>query len=61
MDNSINNKRSKSAINVMKTLSLFTMEDMKSAHPLKVTFISNKKAKIVKAKAVSEMSTESSE
>ena len=46
------------ALKVMKNLSLMTKEDMMTTLPLKVTYISNKKAKIVKWKSISEDSTD---
>ena len=46
------------ALKVMKTLSLVTKEELKSASPLNVTYISNKKAKIVKCRKLSDASTD---
>jgi len=55
-------KKSKSAglnaLRVMKTLSLITKEDLKGATKLNVTYVSNKKAKIVKCKKMSDASTD---
>ena len=46
------------ALKVMKNLSFMTKEDMMTSAPLKVTYISNKRAKIVKWKSISEDSTD---
>ena len=50
--------QSTKAINVMKKLALFTEEDMKESKPLTVTYVSNKKARIVKTRRLSELSTD---
>ena len=47
------------ALKVMKTLSLFTQEDMKGSSPLRVTYISNKECRLVgKSAFYSSASTE---
>ena len=38
-------------------LSMIVAEDLKDARPLKVTFNSNKKARIVRARKISDIST----
>ena len=46
------------ALKVMRSLTFITKEDMITSTPLKVTYISNKRAKIVKCKSISEDSTD---
>lgn len=58
MNSTISTKTSTKAFSVMKALSAFTKEDMKTATELKVTYIPNKKAKIVRARRLSEVSTD---
>ena len=41
-------RNSMKALNIMKTLSKATEEDLKGTSPLSVTYVSNKDAKIVK-------------
>ena len=54
------NKKSKSlkVFNVMKTLSNLAMEEVKQTTPFKVTYIANKKAKIIHARRMSDVSTD---
>lgn len=49
------------AKNVMKTLTLFTQEELKGVRPFKVTYISNKKATIVGKRLFSSLSTDDEE
>ena len=54
------NKSTKSfnhILKVKKSLSLMIEEELKDAKPLKVTYISNKKAKIVRTRNISDVST----
>ena len=44
-------------LKVKKSLSLMIEEELKDARPLKVTYISNKKAKIVRTRNISDDST----
>ena len=46
---------------VMKTLSLFTKEELKGVQPFKVTYIGNKKATIVGKRLFSSLSTDDEE
>lgn len=53
-----NTKVNIKAFSVMKKLTSFVKEEMKELSPLKVTYISNKKAKIVRTRRLSEVSTD---
>ena len=58
-DNQTNCKaKSLRAFNVMKTLRSLTMEEVQQTTPFKVTYIANKKAKIVHMRELSNDSTD---
>ena len=50
-------KVNSNVLNVKKCLSLMIKEELKDTKPFKVTYISNKKAKIVRARLNSSVST----
>jgi hypothetical protein len=53
-----NTKVNTKALNVMKKLTSFVKEEMKELSPLRVTYIANTKAKIVRTRRMSEVSTD---
>ena len=51
-------RRSVKTLSVLKTLTKFTKQDLEQASPLSVTYVSNKKARIVKYDRSASLSTE---
>ena len=49
---------SKNIMSEMKTLSSLAKFEMNEVTPLKVTYVSNKKARIIKSRCMSEVSTD---
>ena len=44
-------------LSVKSKLSLMVIEDLKDVRPFRVTYVSNKKAKIIKTRRISDVST----